>query len=80
MNDDFTVELELDVYSGLETEGFVGVAASNSAIAAVGPGPGPGNSAIAAVGPGPGVSAPRGGTHRATGPLVSWSHVAPINE
>jgi hypothetical protein len=78
MDDKLTIErLDLDSYAALGTEGFVGGAAGNSAIAAVGPGPGPGNSAIAAVGPGGSVG--RGTRRRAAGPRVSWSHVTPAD-
>jgi hypothetical protein len=65
------IELELGRFDELDTEGFADVSAGNSAIAAAGPGPGPGNSAIAAVGPG-------GSARKAdsSAPLVSWSEVA----
>ena len=67
--------LDLGEYDQLETTGYVGPTADNSAIAAVGPGPGPGNSAIAAVGPGP-----QGGaalnSRLPAGPLVSWDRIA----
>jgi hypothetical protein len=69
--------VDLDAYSELDSTGYAAAAAGNSAIAAVGPGPGA-NSAIAAVGPGPG-----GGGHKhpramhTAGALVSWSDLAP---
>jgi hypothetical protein len=80
MDRDLTIEVELDGYSELTSDGFVGVAAGNSAIAAVGPGPGSGNSAIAAVGPGPGGSPARRAPRESAGPLVSWAHVAPSDK
>lgn len=83
MGDDLTIDIDLAEYSELGTDGYLGVAAGNSAIAAVGPGPGPppGNSAIAAVGPGPrGDSSARGISVQAATPLVSWSHIAPAQD
>jgi hypothetical protein len=73
------IELELDRFDQLDTEGFADVSAGNSAIAAVGPGPGPGSSAIAAVGPGPGGRRTARKVDGSAVPLVSWSEVAVSN-
>ena len=79
MGSDVRISLELGQYDALDTEGFADAKAANSAIAAVGPGPGPGNSAIAAVGPGP--SGRQTQTVDGSGcPLVSWSQVAISDE
>jgi hypothetical protein len=77
--DDVRIELELDEYSGLETDGFASALPGNSAIAAVGPGPSQGaNSAIAAVGPRGDAVVKRGPS--STAPLVSWSQIAPSDQ
>jgi hypothetical protein len=77
MDKDVTIDLELEAYDELGSDGFVSAGSGNSAIAAVGPGPGPGNSAIAAVGPGPGKRPAGQPGGSPAGPLVSWSHIKP---
>lgn len=76
MSRDVKIGLDLSQFDDLDTEGLADASAGNSAIAAVGPGPGPGGSAIAAVGPGPGGRRIARTADDSAGPLVSWSGVA----